>query len=159
MTDFGFSVRDIVAVGMAEVGSTKWERETTSPSFNKSKLALIQGGISIRLDGQPVDAFSYGQVFESRLLRDPIPEITLSVLLSDTTDAPLDNRTSGDLQLIEIGMANPSGDKLLMQLWQARCTSINYDFPDEQFATVGYTYRGVDFRVTASTNNKVIASF
>ena len=159
MADFGFSVRDIVAIGMIDThASTKWTKNGT-PTNSIAKVHLVQGGLSLRLDGNPIDAFNYGQVFESRLLRDPIPEMTLSVLLSDSTNRPLDNRVTGALQLVEVGLKNPNSDKLLLQLWEARCININYNFPDEQFATVDYTYRGTDFRVAGASDQQIVGSF
>ena len=155
-SDFGFSVRDIVAVGMADSHvSTKWAIHA-SPTTNIAKISAIQGGISVRLDGNPVDAFSYGQIFESRILRDPIPELSFSILLTDSTNKPLDNRTEGRLQIVEVGLKNPNAEKLVLQFWEARATGINYDFPDEQFATESYTYRGTDFRVTTAANAVVV---
>ena len=162
MPDYGFSVRDIVAVGMADSGGTsttdRWTKEA-SATTNIAKIDVVQGGISIRLDGNPVDAFSYGTVYESRILQDPIPELTFSVLLTDSTNAPVDNRTAGDLLLIEFGLKNANSEKLIMQFANARCVGINYSFPDGDFATVDYTYRGTDFRVTTLTNRQIVSTF
>lgn len=159
MADFGFSIRDILAVGSVDVhASTKWTKHA-SASHSVAKVPHIQGGISIRREGNPVDAFSYGTVLESRILRDSIPEITIPILLSDAAsgDTLLDNEKSGALQLIEVGMQNPNGDKLLLQFWQARLIGLDYQFQDDGFATVSYTYRGTDFRATSDTNAQIVS--
>ena len=92
-------------------------------------------------------------------LEDGSSEFRLMVNLSDSADLPPDNRLSGSLKMVELGMKNSSGERMLLQLWDARCVSIERNFPEARFAYCEYVYRCRDFRWEIGTANQVVADF
>ena len=152
---YSFGFRDIVAVGFEDASDTKWLAAGTNTI---ARVHYVGGsGISLSVQGDPVDGFSYGKVFESRILRDTTPELQVSCYLTDSADTPPDNMISGQRKMIEIGMRNPDGQRQLVQMWGCRATSIERSMPDSEFGFNTYTYRMQDFRFEVPAAAQIIS--
>ena len=151
-SSFGF--RDLVAVGFEDTSDDEW---LASGDNTIARAHYISNGITISDNTQVVDGFAYGQVFENRVLTDPVFELGVSCYLTDSEDRPPDNRIDGSTKMVELGLKNPSGDRLLIQLWGARATSINESLPEAQFAFSEYTYRATKMRLEVPSAAQIIS--
>lgn len=152
-SSLAFSFRDITAIGFADVSDEKWLAAETNVI---DRVHYISGGVSLSKRGEPVDGFSYGQVLESRILRDSIPELQIQCYMTDAAKQPPDNERSGKTKMIEIGLKNASGQTMLLQCWNGRLISLTESLPEAQFAFREYNYRLTDFRFEVPSAAQII---
>ena len=153
----GFGVRDIVAVGFEDASAeVDWLGAGTN---SVAKVHYVAGGLSLGADDEATDGFSYGKIFESRILQEQAPEMTLNCYLTDSDDKPPDNMSEGKVQLVEIGLKNSAGERLLFQGWEARLVGVERTAPEAEFAFQTYRYRMANFRLEVPSAAQVIANF